>query len=309
MAVIFNNSDPGSHIGTLCLIYRVLRRSEGKEITISQLKDLCTPETLARNNNQTKKFNATLDFWAGEYHKLWRVDENNTLFLLHVTESINPAPEEIAKVVRDALFGEKIEIISNNMRDNLHSIEPMFLFLSCLLSVTSHGPFDENILDSESISKTLTAWLGSLNSLNNSELPNVIPWLLFLGFLNISGEDVVIDPTKVVKDELVHIFTHSNEIPIRMFVEALADRVPVFDGGHYQQQTVKVMRQNNWQYDFEKNISSSLSLALHRLEAANIISLQTGADDINAIELPRPLDQKSRMVSTIRYRGVDSHAK
>lgn len=308
MAVIFNTADPGSHIGTLCLIYRVLRRSEGKEITISHLKDLCAPETLARNHNQTLKFNETLNFWAGEYHKLWRVDENNTLSLLHVTESKNPAPGEIAKVVRAALFEEKIEIISNNMRDNLHSIEPMFLFLSCLLSVTSHGPFDENTLDRGSIGKTLTGWLGSLNSLNNDELRNVIPWLLFLGFLNISGEDVVIDPSKVVEDELAHIFTHSNNLPIRMFVEALADRVPVFDGGYYQQQTVEVMRQHNWQYDYEKNISSSLSLALHRLEAANIISLQAGADDINAIELPRPLDQKSRAVSTIRYRGVDSHA-
>jgi len=308
MAVLFNTTAKGSHIGTFCLIYRVLRRSIKTEMTVVKLTALCAPDTLPTKVNHKKKFPDMLDFWKKDFHKVWSINENQKLSLVHVTDNKNPTPEEISKVVRSALFKSPIEDITCAKKDNKYDTEPLFISLSCLLSCEKHGPFDKSPLTKETIAKMVREWLGTDYTLNNDEFSGFIEWLLFLGFANLDDGDAVVDPTRVVKDSLIEIFNENNTMPIRDFIASLGVLIPVFDGGDYHKQTISVMKNNRWDFDYNKKVSSGLSLALQRLEVGNVITLNDAADDVNAIEMGGLMGMPARFIASITFRGISPNA-
>ena len=312
MAVFFNTTAQGSHIGTLCLIYRVLRRATDKEITVDKLKELCAPDTLARKSNHKTKFQDMLTFWGKDFHKIWSINEDGKLSLIpdHVTKNPNPTPEEISKVVRSALFKKPIETITTAKNDNKYTTEPLFLCLSCFLACEAHGPFDKVPINKSAIVSSLRERLGTGTdyALNEEEFSGLIEWMLFLGFANLNHGDVVIDPTRVVKDVLNEIFCLKATLPIREFINKIGHLIPVFDGGDYHKQTILLMKSNGWEYNYDKKMSSSLSLALHRLQIENLITLVPGSDDLDSIEMDEPISMQSKAIAAITFREFNTNA-
>ena len=104
------------------------------------------------------------------------------------------------------------------------------------------------------------------------------------------------------------VFINKKSMAIREFIGEIGRLIPVLDSGNYHQQTVSVMKNNRWDYPYNKKISASLSLALHRLEIGNVIKLISPADDTDAMEMSRPLGLPSRAISAITLRGLDTDA-
>ena len=203
-----------------------------------------------------------------------------------------------------------IETITIAKNDNKYTTEPLFLCLSCFLACEAHGPFNKVPINKSAIVSTLRERLGTGTdyALNEEEFSGLIEWMLFLGFANLNHGDVVIDPTRVVKDALNEIFRLKATLPIREFINKIGHLIPVFDGGDYHKQTILLMKSNGWEYNYDKKMSSSLSLALHRLQIENLITLVPGSDDLDSIEMDEPISMQSKAIAAITFREFKTNA-
>ncbi|HEX8441712.1 protein DpdG [Archangium sp.] len=93
------------------------------------------------------------------------------------------------------------------------------------------------------------------------------------------GARLISDPTEAVLDELPGTFEGTRELPIGRFLERLAERLPVIDGGTYRQQIEEHLRKKDvWMPHASHEVSTSLSRALIRLEESGVIQLPTRSD-------------------------------
>lgn len=128
-------------------------------------------------------------------------------------------------------------------------------------------------------------------------------WARFLGFTYASKE-TMIDPTQAVKDECRRIFKTSKDYTASEFVELLASRIPVLDGGTYRQRVEGILDPQHWQKpSIEQMLSTSLSRALWRLELAGIIELESRADAHSNRVLQRQHGQELQSFTHVVYRG------
>jgi hypothetical protein len=315
MANILNNSDSGYHIGIMCLIYRVLRRAT-KPLTIGEVTELCAPTSLARNVNQVPKFRETLNFWlvdATEAHCLWNLNSDLTVNLLDQTAEVEPEPREIADIVRRALFVKRIPDITVKIRskgngDPANNIEPLLLQLAALLASGLHLPFNGAPYNQAGIGELTRRYLHSEHKLNSNELPRVIPWFSFLGFMESHNGETWVDPTMAVRQTITKILQPKQVMDIRKFMVELSQLLPVLDGGAYQLQAATVMASKGWDYDYHTTISPALSHALNRLQVANVIKFVSKSDDSNSIQLIHPQTKTTTSISQITYIGSEANA-
>jgi hypothetical protein len=305
MANILNNSDAGYHIGTMCLIYRVLRRAS-KPLTTEGLTELCAPSTLSRRSDHPKKFPQTLTFWQHEAHCLWQKHSDSTLTLLDRSTSPEPGPREIADIVRRALFAKEIpditvKIRSKGTRDQSppNHIEPLLLQSAALLASGLYLPFKGDPFRQANISSFTVKHLEDRHTLNDSELAPLISWLLFLGFMEIQSGEYWLDPTRAVGHAITEILKPKQPMDIRKFMEKLGKQLPVIDGGIYQLQAASVMASKGWSYDYHTAVSPALSHAFNRLQVANIVKFTAKSDDPDAIQLIQPQTNKKSLISQI----------
>jgi hypothetical protein len=115
---------------------------------------------------------------------------------------------------------------------------------------------------------------------NDARWPGLRVWSRYLGFAWCAPDDaLVFDPREAVADVLPEVFGGREELRIGAFLEALADRIPVLDGGRYRALMEEELRRGErWRIPLAREISGSLSRALDRLEIANRIMLIRGAD-------------------------------
>jgi len=316
MANILNNANAGYHIGTMCLIYRVLRRAN-KPLTIVEVTELCAPTTLKRLPDQAKKFLQTLTFWlvdARAAHCLWDLDSDSTLKLLDPTAEVEPEPREIADIVRRALFAKKITDITVKIRSKgegdpvKNNIEPLLLQLAALLASGRHLPFNGVPYDQAGIGELTRQYLHVEHKLNGNELPRVIPWFLFLGFMESHNGETWVDPTMAIRRTITNILQPKQVMDIRQFMVELSQLLPVLDGGAYQLQAATVMASKGWDYDYHTTISPALSHALNRLQVANVIKFTSKSDDSNSIQLIHPQTETTTSISQITYIGIEANA-
>jgi hypothetical protein len=98
-------------------------------------------------------------------------------------------------------------------------------------------------------------------------------WSCFLGFAWIAkapnGEFLVPDPTEAVRDALPKIFGESKALEARSMVDALAQAIPVLDGGTYRQKLEAELKKTQgpdaWRPPPNGQLSTSLSRAVLRL--------------------------------------------
>ena len=315
MANILNNANAGYHIGTMCLIYRVLRRAT-KPLTINEVTELCSPITLARLDGQAKKFLETLNFWlvdARGAHCLWDLNSDSTLKLLAPTAEVEPEPREIADIVRCALFAKRIPDITVKIRskgegDPANNIEPLLLQLAALLASGRHLPLKGVPYNQAGIETLTRDYLHSQHKLNSNELPRVIPWFLFLGFMESHNGETWVDPTMAVRQAIAKILQPKQVMDIRRFMADLSELLPVLDGGAYQLQASAVMTSKGWAFDYHTTVSPALSQALNRLQVANVIKFVSKSDDPNSIRLIHPQTETTTLISQITYIGSNANA-
>jgi hypothetical protein len=70
------------------------------------------------------------------------------------------------------------------------------------------------------------------------------------------------DPTRMIAEELPHVFESERELTARRFLERLADRLPVLDGGIYRKKVEKKINRKFWSPPTAGSLSTSLSRSL-----------------------------------------------
>lgn len=139
---------------------------------------------------------------------------------------------------------------------------------------------------------------------NNQRFQNLIYWARYLGFaervaLKIGGSTVdmvVPDPTEALARMMPGIFMGQRELPIQAFLQRAAESCPVLDGG-----VARVGLEERLLEGFQPKagyLSRSISLALFRLQARNVLKLEKPSDaqawllDLGKVQEP---------VSHVRY--------
>lgn len=119
---------------------------------------------------------------------------------------------------------------------------------------------------------------------NNQRFQNLIYWARYLGFaervaLKIGGSAVdmiVPDPTEALARIMPGIFMGQRELPIQAFLQRAAEFCPVLDGG-----SARVGLEERLLEGFEPKVrclSRTMSLALFRLQARNVLKLEKPSD-------------------------------
>jgi hypothetical protein len=132
-------------------------------------------------------------------------------------------------------------------------------------------------------------------------------WAPVLGFGWTEGPRtrplLVLDPTAAVRDALPTLFASTAELSLEDWLYAVAEALPVLDGGRYRQQVEARLRLGAWRPTAAHEVSVSLSVALLRLDSAGHIRLQARADAPKRVLLGqgfRELQQVSHVVWTGR---------
>jgi hypothetical protein len=113
---------------------------------------------------------------------------------------------------------------------------------------------------------------------NNTRWPGFESWSSYLGFGRRIGRNYFIDPTTAIKPHVAACLANGRDTEVRSFVEALADRIPVLDGGRYRRLVEEQLDPAAWMAPQAHEVSSSLSRALLRLHEAGVIQLLDLAD-------------------------------
>jgi hypothetical protein len=105
-------------------------------------------------------------------------------------------------------------------------------------------------------------------------------WSEFLGFgrSDLGGGRHQIDPTQALSGMIRESIPPGEEIPLGDFVERLAKRAPVIDGGVYRRLVEERIRPGEWAKPLEDALSTSLSRTLVRLHEAHTIELRRKSD-------------------------------
>lgn len=302
--MILNSASKGYHIGLLCLIYRALRANAGP-ISYDKLIQFSVPSSLAEKENQKIKFMETLDFWADESHCLWIKDTELNFSLKYETPTTDPEPFEIAKLVRDILFSCEIPDITIPKKNNKFDIEPLLLIATCLMLVSDYLPEKKHMGRSgvsvkASLDQIVTKYLNAADHLLNGEERAVVDWLLFLGCIEIHGEDYFTDPTRLVKDCIKETIEPNEKLSVKEFLKRLAARLPLLEGGKYYKQVSEYIDPELLEYQVNQRVVSPvMSHAVRRLETDQFIFLNRIADDPHAMKLTNG----TREISTITLNG------
>jgi hypothetical protein len=121
---------------------------------------------------------------------------------------------------------------------------------------------------------------------NNTRWNGLKAWAPFLGFAWISkfpkSGTLIVDPTGAVRDAIPVIFEKRSTLAADEFLVALADVLPVLDGGSYCRQVEKKLREHQgvgaWVPMPDGQISTSLSRALLRLVSDGTIKAEKRSD-------------------------------
>jgi hypothetical protein len=101
-------------------------------------------------------------------------------------------------------------------------------------------------------------------------------WARFLGFgWKAKSGLLVPDPTEAVRDALPQVFGDARELEARSVVNAVAQAIPVLDGGTYRQKLEAELKKTQgpdaWRPPPNGQLSTSLSRALLRLQEEKCI--------------------------------------
>jgi hypothetical protein len=135
-----------------------------------------------------------------------------------------------------------------------------------------------------------TVWRGGVSELEanqlNSDDQNITNdvrfnalrfWAVYLGFAN-AANGFFVDPTIALRQELSDMLKPNQAVSANVFVEDLARRMSVFDGGAVRTAITDKLRPDKWAKPRPQQLSISLSYALYRLELDQVIAFEAPSD-------------------------------
>ncbi|MBL4370992.1 hypothetical protein H9R97_24890 [Klebsiella quasipneumoniae] len=286
---IINNANPGSSLVLLPLFDRIVQNAR---VSLSQDAIIARyrPNNLPANDNAWGKIRENLAFWCRL--GLWPMEN----------EALLPQPEETRPLYHRVLQCT-IEACKEKGIAEGNECEPMWRVLSCLLSLQQHTLMGAEPLSVTEVAKNVHKWLpaGTINS-NSEKLP--IEYGRYLGFLELAPDQkYYTDPTRAIKCFLPQIFGDHKTLPIKSFMANMAEAMPMMDGGDFRVTVQEMMDERGWSAPEGKNISTSTSLALRRLEISQQIQLTFGSDDAESLSLQLPTGE-IRPVSKVSLREI-----
>ena len=133
---------------------------------------------------------------------------------------------------------------------------------------------------------------------NDTRWTGFVAWSEFLGFGNSCLGRYTIDPTRVIMPFVLESLSQSPSMPIVEFMDLIAAKIPVLDGGAFRKQVEEKINKSRWQAPKVNEVSTSLSRALIRLNESNILKLENKAD---AKEKRLLLGKDGRQLETVSH--------
>jgi hypothetical protein len=124
---------------------------------------------------------------------------------------------------------------------------------------------------------------------NDTRWSGFVSWATFLGLgRSDSGKasgGFIVDPTPWIRGPLMTLLPTKNDMPIREFLNRLAEAIPILDGGRFREEVESKLRPEKWKAPASDAISTSLSRALLRLQASGILRFDDRSDSESRVNL------------------------
>lgn len=123
--------------------------------------------------------------------------------------------------------------------------------------------------------------------LNDTRWAGLRDWARFFGFASGDDGSIFFDPTQAIRSELSNLMKPGENLAASDFIDRLANKLPVLDGGSYRIEMKEALRPEKWAEPPVGYLSTSLSFALRRLQKMGILGLATLADAESKFTLMR----------------------
>jgi hypothetical protein len=271
---LLNRPSDGLHSVLVAVFKLLLMRGK---LAKQELLDLIAPSTLDAEQDMAKK---TLNRWV--QLGLFQKSANDEISLVGDKRS-KPRIDSLPSLSRSLAF--KPENNSDFLDAEPKGAGDLTRAITWLLAQNAWKLDSRSweVIESQ-IKQQCPAGLTILQ--NNTRWSGLKAWSCFLGFAWIAkapnGEILVPDPTGAVRDTLPQIFGKSKELEARFMVDALAQAIPVLDGGPYRQnletELIKAQGPVAWRPPPNGQLSTSLSRALLRLQEEKLLKGKKRAD-------------------------------
>lgn len=290
-----NNAHPGSSLVLLNLIDRALVR-KGKPISRVDVLETLRPEFLPKSENAQKRFEWNLDFWLKE--GLWLQDGTDAISVPEGATDRNLAHRVLRLIVDNSKKNTDQELLDHKR------VEPFFRAMTCLLVQQSYTFMGGEVVlpgTNGNAQEAVNRWLPGERGLNlTNELPIFLQYGDFFGFLEPFGAGYIVDPTRAIEPFLESLFTVEKRLPVRVFIERLAEQIPLLDGGRFRCLLEPLMQELGWHPREAHCVSPALSHALVRLESSFRLRYEKASDDTSSMQLQLP-GRVPRFVSEVFY--------
>jgi hypothetical protein len=154
-------------------------------------------------------------------------------------------------------------------------------------------------------------WLFS----NDTRWAAFVRWALYLGFAWRLGQKtdkhthtlLVPDPTEAVRETLPLVFGRIKTLSMPEFLEVLAERLPVLDGGMHRQAVLDRIKVGSVPLAESDTLTTSLAHVLLRLEDEQVIELRNEADTTKRMF---PVETgRAKPYSHIRYLATETEMR
>jgi len=271
---ILNRTNDGFYNVLLVLYHTVL---ESGTIEIDGLLKRCAPKPI-----DSKGVNNTLKKWLelGLFSKVEEGNKTNIVipedYRLKQRQSSQQILDNLPKILRTIVFSEK----NNNKfwdaeksRSADYSRALSWLLCQDIYSIQTKSHDAISALESRQLGENAPQLIVK----NDTRWNGLKEWALALGFAWESGQ-LVIDPTLAVRQSMPDMMKKKETLSVKEFLHRLAVILPVLDNGKYREEVEQNLNFANWKKPEPKHLSMSLSRALRRLEAGNVIKCESKSD-------------------------------
>jgi len=307
---IINSANSGSKIYLICMLYRLIGERPNF-YTVDSLCSHCAPAELITKSDHKVRVSRDLGFWGKGDLRLWEVDEASQKLVLadDVAQGVK-LPKDVAHHLAKKLmrFQFSKPLLSKGDEGGVGKgdeggVAKAMLHFTLLLTQDRFAPFHQQLNRNtyESLFSEKRNLTG-INNLNNNEYKDFLLYCYFLGLTekDDAGGDYFLDPTRFLTLFLGEIFSEKKNLPSAIFLEKLADAVPILDGGVHNNAIRSEINENR---KSPMELSMALSHALKRLNACQAVTLERGSDDANPLRLKLP-DRTVEVITSITFNDV-----
>ena len=253
-----------------------------KAISRDELLRICLPDSFSDSDNaKSSRFRGILNRWTtlGVFEE---VDEKVKLAIeLKRGESHSSFLDRLPTICRrlpfDSTFGSPLWPVDGRVSEEGSGLTADFCRgLSWCLSQDIYTLPTSWV----ELEKIITEQMkpGRFVFLNNTRWEGLREWARFFGFASGDDGNIFFDPTHAIRSELSELIKPGTNLTASDFIDRLANKLPVLDGGSYRLEMEGALRPEKWAVPPVGYLSTSLSFALRRLQKLGVLGLTTLAD-------------------------------